>query len=382
MASASTKNQEIIVDGTSSVRTLVLNRPQQLNALSYQMISNLLEKFVSYEDDPSVKLVILKGQGRAFCSGGDLLSVAQIGTTEGRWDVCSKYFRVEYTLNYIMATNETPQVSILNGIIMGGGTGISIHGRFRIATEKTYFAMPETTRGIFPVVGASYFLSKLPGFFGEYIGLTGPRLDGAEMLACGLATHFVPSKALPSLEKELSKVDTLDPSVICAMIDWFAQKVPLMDNSAYHRLDVINRCFSRRTIEEILSALENEAEHGADAWLSKAIKSLNSASPISLKICLRSIREGRVQGLDKCLIREYRMSCHALLEKFSQDFYEGARAIMLDKDKSPKWKPSKLELVSEEMVDHYFSKVDKEGWRDLELSPRKNSIYNLAKTRL
>ncbi|KAL4178524.1 hypothetical protein AMTRI_Chr13g115480 [Amborella trichopoda] len=333
------------------------------------MISNLLEKFVSYEDDPSVKLVILKVWTRAsilFC--GDLLDVAQIRTTECRWDVCSKYFRVEYTLNYIMATNETPQVSILNGIIMGGGTGISIHGRFRIATEKTYFAMPETTRGIFPVVGASYFLSKLPGFFGEYIGLTGPRLDGAEMLACGLATHFVPSKALPSLEKELSKVDTLDPSVICAMIDWFAQKVPLMDNSAYHRLDVINRCFSRRTIEEILSALENEAEHGADAWLSKAIKSLNSASPISLKICLRSIREGRVQGLDKCLIREYRMSCHALLEKFSQDFYE--------------WKPSKLELVSEEMVDHYFSKVDKEGWRDLELSPRKNSIYNLAKTRL
>ncbi|KAH9788904.1 3-hydroxyisobutyryl-CoA hydrolase 1 [Citrus sinensis] len=264
------------------------------------------------------------------------------------------------------------KVSILNGIVMGGGAGVSIHGRFRVATENSVFAMPETALGLFPDIGASYFLSRLPGFFGEYVGLTGARLDGAEMRACGLATHFVPSSRLALLEEALYKVNSSDPAVISAVIDKFSLEPYLKDHSAYHWMDVIDKCFSRRTVEEILSALESESTNRADAWISDAIQSLKKASPTSLKISLRSIREGRLQGVGQCLIREYRMVCHVMMGEVSKDFFEGCRAILLDKDKNPKWKPSKLELVNDNMVDQYFSKINDDRWEDIKLPARSN----------
>ncbi|OAO95533.1 CHY1 [Arabidopsis thaliana] len=192
MAVEMASQSQVLVEEKSSVRILTLNRPKQLNALSFHMISRLLQLFLAFEEDPSVKLVILKGHGRAFCAGGDVAAVVR-DINQGNWRLGANYFSSEYMLNYVMATYSKAQVSILNGIVMGGGAGVSVHGRFRIATENTVFAMPETALGLFPDVGASYFLSRLPGFFGEYVGLTGARLDGAEMLACGLATHFVPS---------------------------------------------------------------------------------------------------------------------------------------------------------------------------------------------
>ncbi|KAF5202291.1 3-hydroxyisobutyryl-CoA hydrolase 1-like [Thalictrum thalictroides] len=187
-----------------------------------------------------------------------------------------------------MATYSKPQLSILNGIVMGGGAGASIHGRFRVATENSVFAMPETALGLFPDVGASYFLSRLPGFYGEYVGLTGARLDGAEMLECGLATHFVPAAKLSSLEEALVEVNTSDPVVISAIIDKFSHRPLLKEKSSFHRLDIIDRCFARRTVENILSALEREALSSNDGWLSAALQSLKNASPMSLKISLRS----------------------------------------------------------------------------------------------
>uniref|UniRef100_M1CFJ7 3-hydroxyisobutyryl-CoA hydrolase n=3 Tax=Solanum tuberosum TaxID=4113 RepID=M1CFJ7_SOLTU len=193
MAQTSSNNggtDEVLVEETGSVRTFILNRPKKLNALSLQMISRLTELFYASEEDPNVKMIILKGQGRAFCAGGDVSLCFQ---NPGNWKICANFLQKQYTLNYVMATYSKTQISILNGIVMGGGAGASIHGRFRVATEKSVFAMPEADLGHFPDVGASYFLSRLPGFFGEYAGLTGSRLDGAEMLACGLATHFVSS---------------------------------------------------------------------------------------------------------------------------------------------------------------------------------------------
>ncbi|XP_042510728.1 3-hydroxyisobutyryl-CoA hydrolase 1-like isoform X2 [Macadamia integrifolia] len=192
MASGYSTNEggdQVLVKENLIARTLILNRPRQLNALSFQMVARLLELFLAYEKDSSVSLLILKGEGRAFCAGGDVAIVAK-----GHWKFGAKFFWTEYILNYVMATYSKPQVSLLNGIVMGGGAGVSIHGRFRVATENSVFAMPETSLGLFPDVGASYYLSRLPGLFGEYVGLTGARLDGAEMLACGLATHFVPAK--------------------------------------------------------------------------------------------------------------------------------------------------------------------------------------------
>lgn len=362
---------EVLAEESSYVRMLTLNRPKQLNALSFQMISELLECFQSYEEDSNVKLIILKGKGRAFCAGGDVAAVVR-DIRQGNWRLGARFFAKEFTLNYIMATYRKPQVSILKGIVMGGGAGVSVHGRFRVATENTVFAMPETALGLFPDVGASYFLSRLPGFFGEYVGLTGTRLDGAEMVACGLATHFVPLSRLPLLEAALYKVDSSDPPTISAIICKYSQEPSLKEQSAYHRLDIIGRCFCHRTVEEILSALEKEVRDRKDDWAASTAEILKKASPTSLKISLRSIREGRLQGVGQCLVREYRMVCHVMRGKLSKDFIEGCRAILVDKDKNPKWEPSKLELVSDTFVDQYFSRVNEGGWEDLKLPARFN----------
>ncbi|KAH7864283.1 hypothetical protein Vadar_027772 [Vaccinium darrowii] len=370
---------QVLVEEHSHVKKVVLNRPKQLNALSFQMVNRLLELVLACEGDCSVKLIILKGEGRAFSAGGDVAAVVR-DISEGNWKAGAKYFRIEYIMNYVMATYNKPQVSILNGIVMGGGAGASIHGRFRVATEKSVFAMPETALGLFPDVGASYFLPRLPGFFGEYLSLTGTRLDGAEMLACGLATHFVPEARLSLLEEALCNANSSDPDIISAIIDEFSQQPRLKEKSVYHLLDIINNYFSRRTVEEIILALEREAVNTNDSWISSTIKSLKAASPTSLKITLRSIREGRLQGVGQCLISEYRMVCHVVQGKLSKDFMEGCRAILLDKDKNPKWIPSKLELVSDEMVDQYFSKLDDEDWEDLKLPTRSNlPLHVIAK---
>nr|VDC70799.1 unnamed protein product [Brassica rapa] len=361
-----------------SVRILTLNRPKQLNALNSNMITRLMQMFLEYEEDPNVKIVILKGQGRAFCVGGDPLPVFRDIVIQGKsWRVGADFFSEQYKLDHIMATYSKVQISILNGIVMGGGAGISVHGRFRIATEKTVFAMPETELGLFPDVGASYFLSRLPGFFGEYVGLTGARLDGAEMLACGLATHFVPSSRLTALEADLCKVGSSDPVTFASAILNAYTKHPKLKqhtfNSSLRRLDVIDRCFSRRTMEEIISALEKEAIEKPNEWISATIRALKKASPASLKISLRSIREGRFQGVEQCLIREYRMVCHVLKREISKDFVEGCRAVVIDKDRNPKWEPRSLEEMKDNMVERYFERVDEEdGWEDLKLSPRKN----------
>ncbi|CAA7017530.1 unnamed protein product [Microthlaspi erraticum] len=233
---------------------------------------------------------------------------------------------------------------------MGGGAGVSVHGRYRVATENTVFVMPETALGLFPDVGASYFLSRLPGFFGEYVGLTGARLDGAEMIACGLAFNDTIVKSHTLLTRTFT----------------------YGAYSLSQRLDVIDRCFSRRTIEDIIFSLEREATQ-PDDWISTTIGALKKASPASLKIGLRSIREGRYQRVGQCLIREYRMVCHVMKGDISKDLVEGCRAIIIDKDRNPKWKPCRLEEMKDDMVEKYFKRVEEEeGWEDLKLPTRKN----------
>ncbi|KAL6557391.1 3-hydroxyisobutyryl-CoA hydrolase 1 [Orobanche minor] len=247
MVSTNRESNHVLVEDKSSVRIITLNRPNQLNALSSAMVSRLLEIFLVSAEDSHVKLIILKGKGRAFCAGADVAEVVHhinqvmpdmllFFRAPGDWKSGANISRKELTMNYVMATYSKPQVSILNGIVMGGGAGASIHGRFRIATENTseLFAMPETALGLFPDVGASYFLSRLPGFFGEYVGLTGARLNGAEMLVCGLATHFILSERLPLLEEALVKADSRDSDVISCIIGDFSERPNLKKSSAYH----------------------------------------------------------------------------------------------------------------------------------------------------
>ncbi|CAD5174419.1 unnamed protein product [Musa acuminata subsp. malaccensis] len=347
MASGGNNNDnQVLVEGNSRVKVVVLNRPQKYNALSYQMVLQLTKELKDFETNPEVNFVIVK-----------------------------------LMLNYLIAKYNKPQVFLINGATMGGGAGLSMNARYKIVTENTVFAMPEAALGLFPDVGASYFLSRLPGYFGEYLGLTGARLDGADMLACGLATHFVLSKDLPSLEKSLYEVDTADPIIIQGIIAKYVQQTPLKEESAFRRLDVINKCFSKQSVEEILSCLEQQVISRNEKWITTAIKSINTASPISLKLFLLSIRKGRSEDLEQCLIREYRMLSHVFRRTVSNDYFEGVRAKFLDKDNNPKWEPSKLELVSNEMLKKFLTKLDEdEAWEDLQLpSEHRHTNPRIAK---
>lgn len=238
------------------------------------------------------------------------------------------FYCKQFSLDYLLATYKKPMLAILDGSVMGGGVGISIHSTFRIVTENTIFAMPEASIGLFPDVGASYFLSRLPGFFGEYIGLTGVRLDGAEMLALGLGTHFIPSKNLQSMEKAIEKMvatsDAISVATMSMVINKFAQEVNVKPDSVTHRLKMINQCFSGETCEEILSSLERLSMQVEEKWINHAITSMKTASPICLKIFLKTIREGRSMQIEQCLGNEYIALSHILRKTISNDFYEVA----------------------------------------------------------
>lgn len=351
--------EEILVEENNHTRTAILNRPRQLNALSRRMIDHLTDLYKMWETDDLVSLVMIKGSGRAFCAGGDVAESYAHGNA-GQHYLSKDYFSQEYNTNYILGTYKKPHVAILDGIVMGGGAGISIHGSLRVATEKSVFSMPETELGLHPDVGASYFLSRLPGYFGEYAALTGARLDGPDLLACGLATHFVPSESLPELEKLLKSLTSGDVEDVSSVIDEFSIKLNPKEGSPLHRLAEINKCFSKTTVEKILEALEIEGDK-CDGWYIATAERLRRASPVSLKITLRSIREGRHQSLRDCLIREYRMTIRCVMQKFSGDFYEGVRAILVDKDRSPKWNPATLELVTPDIVSHYFSPFEEDA---------------------
>ncbi|RDX83846.1 putative 3-hydroxyisobutyryl-CoA hydrolase 3, partial [Mucuna pruriens] len=312
----------------------------------------------------------------------------------GNWTYAMMFYKKLLNLEYFMATYRKPLVSLINGLVMGAGAGLSINTKFRIVTEKTVFAMPEASIGFFPDVGASYFLSRLPGYFGEYIGLTGAQLDGAEMVACGLATHFVPSVKLNTLENVLQTV-TSSNVPITEVIETFSEKANVKENSSFRssrfetsynrqltnsefsrkkRLETINKCFSKGTVEEIIICLEKESENGEEVWIKNALRSMRSSCPLSLKIFLKSIRMGRVQNFEQCLNREYTIAAHIVKRTVGNDFYEGSRAKLFDKDNKPKWEPSKLELVSEEMVDQCFRDIDDDGFEFLELpADRSNS---------
>ncbi|XP_027922999.1 3-hydroxyisobutyryl-CoA hydrolase 1-like [Vigna unguiculata] len=205
---------------------------------------------------------------------------------------------------------------------MGGGAGISMHMRFRAVTEKTVFAMPEAFIGYFPDVGASYFLSRLPGYFGEYLGLSGARLNGAEIAACGLATHFVPSTELKSLENALQVVNSPNVSTITALLQKFTDKPDVKEDSPFRRLETINKCFSKGTVEEIIQSLERELQNGAEEWIRNALSYMHTSSPTCLKIFLKSIRKGRVENIDQCLYRDYNIACHLARRSFGNDLYE------------------------------------------------------------
>lgn len=350
--------EQVLVEKTKHSRTILLNRPRQLNAISYWMTGHLKKIYEQWEKEADVQIVLVKGSGRAFSAGGDVAEVYRFGK-QGWHEKSMHFFSQEYNVNYLIGTYKKPHVALIDGIVMGGGAGLSINGSFKVVTEKTVFAMPETGLGLHPDVGASYFLSRLPGRLGEYIGLTGARLDGAELLAVGLATHYVPSEKLIHLEENLKCLGSGNHVSVDEAICNFSEKPSYGEESIIHRLEHVNQCFSKSTVEEIIEALELQKDQPQDKWYLTTIETLKKASPTSLKITLKSIRDGRKQSFYECLMREYRMTVRCLLAECSNDFYEGCRAILIDKDRKPKWDPPTLAAVTPAMVDHYFSPFQK-----------------------
>uniref|UniRef100_A0A6N2MS10 3-hydroxyisobutyryl-CoA hydrolase n=1 Tax=Salix viminalis TaxID=40686 RepID=A0A6N2MS10_SALVM len=364
---------QVLVEDKANSRSAILNRPTALNALNTNMGAKLLEFYKAWEKDSNVGFVTLKGSGRAFSAGGDIVNLYHL-MNQGKWEACKDFFGTLYTFIYVLGTYLKPHVAILNGITMGGGTGVSIPGTFRLATDKTVFSTPETLIGFHPDAGASFFLSHLPGHLGEYLALTGEKLNGAEMIACGLATHYTNSEKLGLVEHHLGKLVTNDPSVIETSLEQYGDLAYPDKTSALHRIEMVDKCFSHDTVEEILDALERGAAATNDPWCSSTLRRLKEASPLSLKVALRSIQEGRFQTLDQCLVREYRMSLQGISKQISGDFCEGVRARMVDKDLAPKWNPPSLEQVSEDMVDRYFSPLS-ESEPDLDLPTKQREAF-------
>ncbi|TKY58047.1 3-hydroxyisobutyryl-CoA hydrolase protein 2 [Spatholobus suberectus] len=346
--------QQILVEGRAKSRAAILNRPSLLNSLTASMVARLKRLYDSWEENSDIGFVLMKGSGRAFCSGADVVRLYH-SLNEGNTDEAEQVFKTLYSFVYLQGTYLKPHVAILDGITMGCGSGISLPGMFRVVTDKTIFSHPEAQIGFHPDAGASYILSRLPGYLGEYLALTGDKLNGVEMIACRLATHYSLNARLALLEERLGKLLTDEPSVVEASLAQYGDLVYPDRSSVLHRIDTIDRCFSHETVEEIIEALEKEAAESYDEWCSTTLRRIREASPLSLKIILRSIREGRFETLDKCLVREYRMSLRGTSKHVSSDFFEGVRARMVDKDFAPKWDPPSLKEISEDMVEYYFS---------------------------
>lgn len=348
---------QILVEGRAKSRAAILNRPDSLNALTTSMVARLKRLYDSWEENSDIGFVLMKGRGSAFCSGADVVRLYH-SLNEGKAEEAKEFFKTLYSFVYLQGTYLKPHVSILDGRTMGCGSGISLPGMFRVVTDKTIFSHPEAQIGFHPDAGASYLLSRLPGYLGEYLALTGDKLNGVEMIACKLATHYSLNARLAWLEERLGKLVTDDPSVVEASLSQYGDLVYPDRSSVLYKFDIIDRCFSHDTVEEIVEALEKEAAESSDEWCLTTLRKIREASPLSLKVILRSIREGRFETLDQCLVREYRVSVQTISKNVSSDFVEGVRARMVDKDFAPKWDPPTLKDVSEDMVDHYFSLLD------------------------
>ncbi|CAA7397702.1 unnamed protein product [Spirodela intermedia] len=347
---AANQEEVVLAQEVSHVRVLTLNRPRQLNVISSRVVSLVAGFLEKWERDEDAKLVIIKGVGRAFSAGGDLKMFY-----EGRLDdsCLEVVYRMYWLCNHIHSYKKT-QVSLVQGIVMGGGAAFTVPSKFSVVTEKTMFAVPEASIGFHTDCSFSYILSRLPGHLGEFLALTGARLSGNEMVSAGLATHFVPSEKLNELEEHLLNLNTGDEDKVRTTIEEFKVDVQPDEDSVLNKLSVINKCFAKETVEEIISSLEAEAGSEGNGWITPLLKGMKRSAPTGLKITLRSVREGRKQTLAECMKKEFRLTMNILRSVISGDVYEGIRALTIDKDNAPKWNPPTLEEVSSEKVDLVF----------------------------
>ncbi|HEX6959677.1 MAG TPA: enoyl-CoA hydratase/isomerase family protein [Ferrovibrio sp.] len=331
----------------NGVGTILLNRPQALNALTHDMCIPLERHLRDWAKNPQVKAVIIKAAGeKAFCAGGDIRKLAD-RSPEGA-EYRKRFWYDEYRCNTVIGEYPKPFIALIDGIFMGGGVGLSVHGSHRIISEFATFAMPETGIGLFPDVGGSHFLPRCPGELGVYLGLTGARLKGADVIAAGIATHFVKREALPALEQALIDAAPGDRSAVEAVVARFATD-PGPSALAGHRAE-IDRLFAGDSVAAVMRAL---AEDGGD-FATEQARIIRTKSPTSVKLTFAQLRRGKTLSLRDCMRLEWRICNHVAR---GHDFYEGVRAVIIDKDHHPKWRPATLEEVSEADIETYFEPV-------------------------
>lgn len=314
----SIEQDDILIENIKNKGVITLNRPKALNALNISMINKLHPLLKQWEKEKA--LVIIKGAGnKAFCAGGDVRAVAEAGL-RGDKILGREFFRKEYLTNALIGTYSIPYVALIDGIVMGGGVGLSVHGRYRVATERTLFAMPETQIGFVPDVGGSFFLSRLSGKLGYYLGLTGYRLKGSDVFKAGIATHYCESQNIESLEKALLNCESEQD--IENTLSMFSTPTTVEFSLAPY-MNKINNCFDAATVEEIIAKLQKD---GSD-WASSTINLLNKMCPASLKIALRELKIGSQRNLFECLEMEYRIAVNCME---NTNFFEGTTNLYFD----------------------------------------------------
>jgi enoyl-CoA hydratase/carnithine racemase len=328
----------VIARRDGRVGRIVLNRPQALNALDLAMIRACAQALAGWRDEPQVHAVVIEGAGdRAFCAGGDIRALRQY-QLDGEHHKAETFFREEYELNLMIATYPKPYIALIDGICMGGGIGVSVHAPYRVATEHAAFAMPETAIGFFPDIGATFFLPRLPGEIGTYLGLTGARMQGADAVHAGLATHFTPRANLNALSRALAADGP------CAL---GAYAVPLPEFSLAGQRAAIDQCLGADSVSGIVRRLDALG----DGWATKTLATLRTLSPSALCWTLKALRHGATMTLPQCQAAELALTRTAMRHP---DFAEGVRAMVVDKDRKPRWQPARIEDVDPDAIAEMF----------------------------
>jgi 3-hydroxyisobutyryl-CoA hydrolase len=393
---------DVLFNSLYGVRTIELNRPKKLNSLNGSMARKILPRLREWEKSHLANVVMITGAGpKAFCAGGDVAELAKQNETVEGQKTSTDYFALEYQLDHLIATYSKPYVAVMDGITMGGGVGLSVHAPFRIATERTVYAMPETTIGFFPDVGGSFALPRLDGEIGTYLALTSERLVGAQVYYSGIATHYVDSTVLAPLTTRLSELvfddlaslgDRLD--LVNRTIAEFTNDLPRPDSyekAKYGNITgglriAIDECFGFNTVEEIIAALESrkKGKPFIAEWARNTLKTMSIRSPTSLKVTLQQLRYGAKWDIDETFIREHAMAAHFMAHP---DFTEGVTARLINKPATePQWQPKTLAEVTPDDVAKFFEKkegVDTlqlvEPLRGFEKGPRKYLQYPHAR---
>ncbi|TFK30064.1 3-hydroxyisobutyryl-coenzyme A hydrolase isoform 1 [Coprinopsis marcescibilis] len=347
-------------ESNNSLRTFVLNRPSKLNALDQSMLTALRPKIEEWNTSELCGTIVGTGAGKGFCAGGDVAAVVQNAADKRTRPLALKFFKEEFELDYILAALEKPYVAILDGVTMGGGVGLSANAPFRVATEKTMWAMPETKIGYFPDVGASYFLSRMDGQLGTYLALTGETLTGRAVFEHGLATHYIPSRRIPLLLERLAELERPSLDVIDRTIEEMScepeanESQSVLTGGVRAALDAV---FRHDTVEHIVNDLEALSEYEDTTirnWADKTLNTLNQRSPTSLKVALQALRLGKDMDLAQAMEMELKVA-GAYCYGAAGDFPVGVQAVLVDKVKSvPDWEPASLKGVALKDISRFF----------------------------